>query len=138
MLQNLARVAQLVIYGAAVVSDGVKRGTLQWAWPRRCVTGWRLYMTADARRTLRSSQSKSVCLGKEALVTDGRLIEIAQRLAAHLSTMSDSELVAASGLGLRQPRQYGVQLRTEAALSAIAIDLQRLQKDAILHIWKRR
>ena len=39
MLQNLARVAQLVIYGAAVVSDGVKRGTSQLAWPRRCVIG---------------------------------------------------------------------------------------------------
>ena len=43
---------------------------------------------------------------------DHREIEIGQKLAAHLGTLTDRELRAATGLSLPQPSQYEVQRRT--------------------------
>ena len=47
-----------------------------------------------------------------AKLDDGRKIEINDRLIAFLATKSDSDLLAASGLGLPQPQQYKIQRAT--------------------------
>ncbi len=46
------------------------------------------------------------------MIDDDQEIHIGERLAAHFSTLTDDELRAAAGLGLRQPDQYEVQRDT--------------------------
>ncbi|MFI5396910.1 MAG: HNH endonuclease signature motif containing protein [Candidatus Binatia bacterium] len=57
------------------------------------------------------------------LEDDNRDIQIGQKLAAHFSTLTDSELIAASGLGLRQPHQYETQRATAHAWKPFSVQI---------------